>query len=287
MMTPLDNISAAENFMTVLREGRMIRGAYNDIADDGRHLACAYSAAVSGADTTKNCPAAVMPQEVADLTPWIDDAGTACTCSADSGSLEDRAKTCTWHRNLLRYGTVMARWHVLSPDDWTGILRRFRGKCCVSALASAAKVVPPDAPYWPSVQKASIAISDRLLRGEEPSEAEAAEAAKAAKAVVAARVARAAVWAAVAARVALAAVCAAAAAVWAATWAARAADADALIDHFLTLVETAVAKREAATREAMRAEMIGINQSRNRVGKSRAGRLLDGREWNEMPGALT
>ncbi len=42
-----------------------------------------------------------------------------------------------------------------------------------------------------------------------------------------------------------------------------------------------------ATREAMRAEMIGINQSRNRVGKSRAGRLLDGREWNEMPGALT
>ncbi|MBM2293777.1 hypothetical protein JQX09_17760 [Sulfitobacter pseudonitzschiae] len=36
-------------------------------------------------------------------------------------------------------------------------------------------------------------------------------------------------------------------------------------------------------REAMRGEMIDINQSRNRVGKKRAGRLLDGREWNGVP----
>lgn len=34
----------------------------------------------------------------------------------------------------------------------------------------------------------------------------------------------------------------------------------------------------------LRTEMIGLNQSRNRVGKKAAGRLLDGREWNEVPG---
>ncbi len=33
----------------------------------------------------------------------------------------------------------------------------------------------------------------------------------------------------------------------------------------------------------MRDEMIEMNQSRNRVGKKAAGRLLDGREWSEFP----
>jgi hypothetical protein len=39
----------------------------------------------------------------------------------------------------------------------------------------------------------------------------------------------------------------------------------------------------AAQRDEMRVQMIEINQSRNRVGKKTAGRLLDGREWNEVP----
>ena len=35
---------------------------------------------------------------------------------------------------------------------------------------------------------------------------------------------------------------------------------------------------------AMRERMIDLNQSRNRLrGKHAAGRLLDGREWNEVP----
>jgi hypothetical protein len=33
----------------------------------------------------------------------------------------------------------------------------------------------------------------------------------------------------------------------------------------------------------MREEMIELNQSRNRVGKTVAGRLLDDLEWNELP----
>lgn len=36
-------------------------------------------------------------------------------------------------------------------------------------------------------------------------------------------------------------------------------------------------------RDEMRADMIDLNQSRNRVGKKAAGRLLDGREWNGVP----
>jgi hypothetical protein len=34
---------------------------------------------------------------------------------------------------------------------------------------------------------------------------------------------------------------------------------------------------------SMREEMVALNQSRNRVGKQTAGRLLDGREWSEFP----
>jgi hypothetical protein len=33
----------------------------------------------------------------------------------------------------------------------------------------------------------------------------------------------------------------------------------------------------------MRERMIGMNQSRNRVGKGKAGRVLDGRTWDEVP----
>lgn len=36
-------------------------------------------------------------------------------------------------------------------------------------------------------------------------------------------------------------------------------------------------------RDAMRQQMIDINQSRNRAGKKAAGRLLDGRTWDQMP----
>ncbi|ACL57884.1 hypothetical protein [Methylobacterium nodulans] len=38
-----------------------------------------------------------------------------------------------------------------------------------------------------------------------------------------------------------------------------------------------------AYREVLRAEAIELNQSRNRVGKKAAGRLLDGRTWDQMP----
>ena len=38
-----------------------------------------------------------------------------------------------------------------------------------------------------------------------------------------------------------------------------------------------------AESHAMRELMIGMNQSRNRVGKKLAGRTLDGREWSQFP----
>lgn len=47
-------------------------------------------------------------QWLAALTPWMD----------DGGSIE------VWPGMIRRYGSVAARWHVLTPDDWQRCLWR-------------------------------------------------------------------------------------------------------------------------------------------------------------------
>lgn len=139
-----------------LEEGTLIQNAFDDVDDEGRHLACLYSAYVTGATSTENCPAHIMPQWVADLTPWYDDSGTKP--GADG----------VWRNFIVRYVKAQEKWHVLSGAQWLSINQRFRAWCAADALEYAAKVVPPDAPYWQAVVSASVAVTGSLMRGVEP-----------------------------------------------------------------------------------------------------------------------
>ena len=59
-----------------LEAGTLTRGQWSGWDCTGRATACLYAALVPGATSTKNCPASLMPQWIAHLTPWIDDSGS-------------------------------------------------------------------------------------------------------------------------------------------------------------------------------------------------------------------
>ena len=61
-------------------EGRLIRNAWTGTDAEGRHTACllAAIAPVCGEEESASvCPAEVMPEWLAHLTPWMDDNGTS------------------------------------------------------------------------------------------------------------------------------------------------------------------------------------------------------------------
>lgn len=62
--------------LTMLDEGRIIRGKWSRI-DDGDQMLCLYTALAGDANARpETCPASLMPEWLAHLLPWMDDAGT-------------------------------------------------------------------------------------------------------------------------------------------------------------------------------------------------------------------
>ena len=86
-------------------EGRLIRHAWTSSDEQGRETACllaAMSPEVAASRDSSACPADIMPQWLAHLTPWMDDAGSIGA----------------WPSMVRRYAAVAARWHVLSKETW-------------------------------------------------------------------------------------------------------------------------------------------------------------------------
>ena len=120
-----------EKLNQYITEGRLIRNAWTDLDDQGRETACllaAMSPEVAAGEDASACPADIMPQWLAHLTPWMDDAGS------------DEA----WPGMVRRYAAVAARWHVLSNETWQRLdhtARRIALEDCLLAADSAAPAV--------------------------------------------------------------------------------------------------------------------------------------------------
>lgn len=97
----------AARLQRFIDEERLIRNDWGD----GYERACLLSAMVPAvADSTDpgRCPASVMPQWLARVTPSMDDRGTAKA----------------WPAMVRRYAAVAARWHVLTDTQWRTVQRR-------------------------------------------------------------------------------------------------------------------------------------------------------------------
>ena len=103
-----------ERLQQFAAEGRIIRGNWSGVDDEGRETACLYAALVPGATSPSACSADLMAQWFAEMTPFID----------DNGTLEK------WRSNINRYVATAPHWKDLSPDAW----RRTEAKTILASL---------------------------------------------------------------------------------------------------------------------------------------------------------
>jgi len=91
-----------ENLNRHIEAGTLVRKEWGD----GHERACllaALSPESSQGQSPSGCPASVMPQWLAHLTPWMDDAGS-----------EE-----AWPVMVRRYANLASRWRTLSDDQWS------------------------------------------------------------------------------------------------------------------------------------------------------------------------
>ena len=102
----MTDMTAVDRLDSYIREGRLTRHQWTGTDDQGREIVCllvALSPEVGENKDPSACPASVMPEWLAHLTPWMDDMGT------------DAA----WYSMVKRYAGLARRWHVLSEETWT------------------------------------------------------------------------------------------------------------------------------------------------------------------------
>jgi hypothetical protein len=152
-----------KRLQTYVDEGRIIRGEWTDKDLQGRERACLMAALSPEAGEAKSasaCPANVMPQWLARLTPLLDD----CTSLA------------YWPEFVRDYAATASRWHALDNAAWRRVMARVM-------LASLEVVQPNDRA---GVVARVANLWRRVLDGDEPPVCEWAEVAGASNAAASA-----------------------------------------------------------------------------------------------------
>ncbi len=120
-MTDITNIEASQRILAHLHEGRLVQNEWHSVAEKGRDFACILGAIAPNIVSHTDCPASVMPRWMAPLTVSLFD-----------GQAKDAAMT--W---AARFGTQMARWHVLDSVAWDRVRDAFCAACVADAWQSA------------------------------------------------------------------------------------------------------------------------------------------------------
>lgn len=154
---------ASQRLLAFLKDGRLVQGTWHQKNGGGRELACMIGALDPSITDAKQCPSGVMPEWLAHTTVTLFDG-------------QNKGAALAWAE---RYGGLMARWHVLTPDAWTRCEIAFKIACVRSAIASAEPVCKGK-DYWPKVTAAAQQVCDALEgNGDLKAAAAAAEAAAA------------------------------------------------------------------------------------------------------------
>ena len=98
-----------DRFNQFIAEGRIIRNAWHGKDAHGRETACLLAAFAEGLDRPSKCPAELMPDWLAELTPLIDDMGSLAA----------------WPAMVQRYAACANGWSVLNEAAWRRVLLRF------------------------------------------------------------------------------------------------------------------------------------------------------------------
>ena len=158
-MTSL-NETASAGILTYLAEGRLIQKGWHT-EREGKHMACLLGAA--GFSSIRECPAELMPQ-------WL----AACTVTLFDGLAQTDCP-----QIARRYGEMVKRWSVLTPDAWNAVLSRW----LIRLIDQAVEAVPAYAkkqPYWAAVESACAQSTAAISSGDKAAAYAATDAAYAA-----------------------------------------------------------------------------------------------------------
>jgi hypothetical protein len=137
-----------------LREGRLLRGGWTGLDNQGRETACLLAAIVPECGRRKSaaaCPSSLMPPWMASLTVFIDDRGT------------DEA----WPRTVVRYVSLLRRSRALSESAWL----RLDYRCRRAAVLEARSAVMPRSDCLAAIDGV-LALLDRAIASDMPTDAE-------------------------------------------------------------------------------------------------------------------
>jgi hypothetical protein len=143
-MTDITNIEASQRILAHLHEGRLVQNEWHSVAEKGRDLACLLGAISPDIDDFRKCPASVMPEWLASLTVSMFDG-------------QDRADAMTW---AARFGTQMARWHVLDRAAWDRVRDAFCATCVADARQSADTNAAAAWAAWAAADAAARSAAD-------------------------------------------------------------------------------------------------------------------------------
>ncbi len=114
--------SRVERLHTLIKENRVIRNDWVGADEQGRETACllaALSPEVAEQGTASACPAELMPEWLAHLTPWMD----------------DNSSEAEWPRMVSRYAACAARWSALDDAAWRRVEVATRRASVVEAMS--------------------------------------------------------------------------------------------------------------------------------------------------------
>lgn len=143
-----------------LSAGTLIRRSWTGTDAQGRETACMLAALVpvcGAKQSAAACPADVMPAWLAELTPWIDDAGTL-----------DH-----WPAVVRRYADLASRWHILTPLAWRKLDFATRAICVREALTH---VTVDDWGVRAACDRVLVLLDEAARTGDLPAAARAARA---------------------------------------------------------------------------------------------------------------
>ncbi|MCA3009642.1 MAG: hypothetical protein INH34_14805, partial [Phycisphaerales bacterium] len=169
-MTAITNIEGSERILAHLHEGRLVQGVWHD-EDGGREFACLLGAIAPTISAAIDCPSSVMPAWLARLVVTLFDGQAKADALAWAG----------------RFGTQMARWHVLGDSSWFRVWESFCRACVADArrsarAAEAAAYAAAAAAHASAASASAAAVAARAAEAAANASANAVNAANAAEA---------------------------------------------------------------------------------------------------------
>ena len=134
-MVEITHADASANILRFCAEKRLTQGQWHEKGKDGRDIACLLGSIDPSVKMPEDCNGDLMPLWLARITVV----------------LFDHLSVDNIYPIALRYGELVARWHILTDTDWNSIMIPFLIRCIDDAV-EVARPLSVGKPYWDAIE---------------------------------------------------------------------------------------------------------------------------------------